>query len=358
MVLVTVLIFLGLLLLLVLVHEWGHFFVARRAGCTVEEFGFGFPPRLFSIKRGRTVFSFNLLPIGGFVRIEGEDMQTANPPPTDFGSKSASWRVAILAAGVAMNVVLAFALLTVQASIGYPTLVTGRSGELRGVKTYITDVAPDSPANTAGLQALDRLVSINGITNPTVEDVQRTAQEKGGQELTVEIERQGQHEVLKLVPRINPPAGEGALGIGLAATALQKVPWWQAPLTGLRRTGEMLVAIVTQFAAIIGRLWREGSVGQTLTGPVGIAVYTNEAARLGASYVLEFAALISLNLALINILPFPALDGGRILFVTLEKIFRRRLPFRVEKLTHAIGFAVLIGLMLLVTFKDIARFWP
>ncbi len=113
MVLVTVLVFLGLLLLLVLVHEWGHFFVARRAGCRVEEFGFGFPPKLFSFKRGGTMYSINALPIGGFVRIEGEDMQTPNPPPTDFGSKSAGWRIAILAAGGALDVGLGAGVLSI-----------------------------------------------------------------------------------------------------------------------------------------------------------------------------------------------------------------------------------------------------
>ncbi len=357
MVLVTVIVFLGLLLLLVLVHEWGHFFVARRAGCRIEEFGFGFPPKLFSIKRGGTEYSFNALPIGGFVRIEGEDMQTTNPPPTDFGSKLASWRVAILAAGVAMNVVLAVVLLTIQAGIGYPTLVTSRAGELKDVKTYVTEVADNSPAASAGIKTLDRIVVIDGTANPTVEDIQRVVHNKAGTEVPVEIERQGQHQTLSLIPRINPPEGEGALGVGLASTALQKVPWWKAPWVGMVRTWQMLTAIVVQFSEIIGRLVREGNVGGTLTGPIGIAVYTQEATRLGVSYVLEFAALISLNLALINILPLPALDGGRILFVVLEKLFRRRMPFRVERMTHAIGFAVLIGLMLLITYKDIARFW-
>lgn len=357
MVLVTALVFLGLLLLLVLVHEWGHFFVARRAGCRVEEFGFGFPPKLFSIKRGGTVYSFNALPIGGFVRIEGEDMQTQDPPVTDFGSKSAGWRMAILAAGVAMNVVLAAVLLTIQAGIGFPTLVTDQVTDPRDVKTYVTEVASGSPAGAAGIKELDRVVLIDGRMNPTVEDIQHVVRDKAGQAVPVEIERQGQHQTLSLVPRVNPPEGEGALGVGLASTALQKVPWWKAPWVGMVRTEQMLVAIVGQFSEIVGRLVREGNVGGALTGPIGIAVYTTEATRLGASYVLEFAALISLNLALINILPLPALDGGRILFVLLEKLFRRRMPFKVERMTHAIGFAVLIGLMLLVTFKDIARFW-
>lgn len=357
MVLVTVIVFFGLLLLLVLVHEWGHFFVARRAGCRVEEFGFGFPPKLFALKRGGTVYSFNALPIGGFVRIEGENMQTQQPPASDFGSKSALWRMAILAAGVAMNVVLAVVLLTIQAGIGFPTVVTDRASDLKDVKTYITDVVAGSPASTAGIKVLDRIVVIDGKTNPTVEVIQQVVRDKAGQEVSVEIERQGRHQTLALTPRANPPEGEGALGVGLASTALEKVPWWKAPWMGVTRTGQMLVAIVVQFSEIISRLMRDGTTGGALTGPIGIAVYTQEATRMGASYVLEFAALISLNLALINILPLPALDGGRILFVVLEKLFRRRMPFKVERMTHAIGFALLIGLMLLITFKDIVRFW-
>lgn len=358
MLVVTILIFAALLLALVLVHEFGHFITAKWAGCRVEEFGFGFPPRLLGIRKGETTYSFNLLPIGGFVKIEGEDMNNPAPGPTSFAAKSATWRTIILSAGVAMNVVLSAVLLSVQAGIGYPTAVTSQNAsELSEIKTYIMNVAPDSPADQAQLKEFDRIVKINDISNPRLEQVQEIARQQAGQAIHLEIDRQGQRQTLTLTPRVNPPAGEGALGVSLAATGLTRLPWWQAPWAGIQRTGAMLVAIVSQFGLILQRLVSQGTLGETLTGPIGIAVYTKEATAMGASYVLEFAALISLNLAIINILPLPALDGGRILFVFLEKLLGRRLPGKIEQLTHNIGFAVLILLMILITVKDVRRFF-
>lgn len=358
MIWLTVVVFVVLLLVLVLAHEFGHFYAAKKAGCKVEEFAFGFPPRLFSIQKGETRYSFNLLPLGGYVKIEGEDMEDPNPPESSFASKSASWRIFILAAGVIMNVVVAALFLSVQAGVGMPTLVTDENrDQLTDLKTYVLDVSENSPAQEAGLKELDRIVDLEGIASPTITEVQRIVDEQAGSPISVEIERQGQHEFLEIVPRVNPPTGEGALGIGLGATGLEKSAWWKAPLVGLERTWQMLVAIVSQFAIIIGRVFSGGLVGESLTGPVGIAIYTNEVTRLGLPYVLEFGALISLNLALINILPIPALDGGRILFVILEKVFGRRFPGKVEQITHTVGFAFLILLMILITVKDVQRFF-
>lgn len=358
MIVITVLLFVGLLLALVLVHEWGHFIAAKKAGCNVEEFGFGFPPRLFSFTYHNTRYSLNLLPIGGFVKIEGEDMQDPAPGPTSFGSKSATWRIIILSAGVIMNVVLATVLLMIQGVVGYPTVVTAENEQtLFDHHTYVVEVAPNSPAATAGVTAMDRIVSIGAQTNPTIEQVQTETTAHAGKSLPLIIDRQGDQQTLALEPRVNPPAGEGALGVSLAATGLQKVPVWQAPWFGIKRTGTMLAAIVSQFWHVIQKLLADGNIGGGLTGPIGIAVYTSEAAKLGISYILEFGALISLNLALINILPFPALDGGRIVFVIAEKVLRRRLPVKIEQTTHLIGFVLLIGLMLAITFRDVRRFF-
>src|SRR3989338_5442793 len=276
MLLATILIFLGLLLVLVLVHEWGHFIVAKKAGCTVEEFGFGFPPRVFGRMWHGTLYSLNLLPLGGFVKIQGEDMDDPNPSATSSASKSAPWRIAILCAGVAMNMLLA-------------------------------------------------------------------------------IERAGQHITLDITARANPPEGQGALGISLGETGLHTTVWWKAPWEGAKRTWEMKIGITSQFAGLIQKLFQKESVGQVLTGPIGIAIYTREAASLGISYFLEFAAMISINLAIINILPLPALDGGRVLFVIIEKAIGRRVPGKVESYAHTTGFLLLIGLMIAITFKDIAR---
>lgn len=358
MILITTIVFAVLLLALVLGHEWGHLMAAKKAGCNVEEFGFGFPPRIIAKVWRGTKYSLNLLPLGGFVKIEGEDRQDPSPGPGSFASKSAGWRILILSAGVLMNVVLAYALLTVQAAVGMPQIVTEKNGHaLTDLKTYILDVAERSPASEAGIKSLDRIVRVQDIQDPLIDQVQQQIDVSKGKELTIEVERQGKHETFTVKPRENPPAGEGPVGIALGAAGLQRSPIWQAPFAGLKRTGEMLVGIVAQFAMIIQRLVAGGGVGETLTGPVGIAVYTNEVTRMGLPYILEFGALISLNLAIINILPLPALDGGRILFVLLEKIAGRRFPGKVEQITHTIGFVVLILLMVLITYKDVQKFF-
>lgn len=354
----TIVVFVGLLLLLVLAHEWGHFVVAKKAGCEVEEFGFGFPPRLASFKWHGTLYSLNLFPIGGFVKIAGENMDEPAPGPDSFASKSAGWRVGILAAGVTMNVLVAWVLLSVQGVIGVPVLVTEKNeGVLANQLTYILEVAPGSPAAAAGLKALDRIERLDNVSQPSLPQVQRIVAERAGGEVALEIERQGQHENLTIIPRANPPVGEGALGVSLASTGLMRVPWWEAPSHGVWRTYAMLREIIVQFALIIGRLFREGASPDTLTGPIGIAVYANEVTKLGASYVLEFGALISLNLAIINILPIPALDGGRIMFVMIESVLGRRWPGKIENISHTVGFMALILLMILITFKDIQRYF-
>ncbi|MEK7499479.1 MAG: RIP metalloprotease RseP [Patescibacteria group bacterium] len=358
MVVATIAIFLGMLLALVLVHEWGHFIVAKKAGCTVEEFGFGFPPKLFSKMWRGTLYSFNLLPLGGFVKIEGENMDEEHPSASSFASKSASWRIAILSAGVIMNLVLAVVLLGIESGIGAPTIVTPENkASLSNIMTYVLEVSPNSPAADAGLQAYDRVVKYGELTQPGVLDIQTSTKRFAGTEVALEIERAGKHINLTVIPRTNPPEGQGALGIALGETGLLKSPWYMAPVEGVKRTGYMISGIVDQFAGLLQKIFQRESVGQVLTGPIGIAIYTKEAASLGLSYFLEFAAMISINLAIINILPLPALDGGRILFVIIEKIFGRRVPGYVESYVHTAGFVLLIGLMIAITFKDIHRYF-
>jgi len=358
MVWLAVVVFVGLLLALVLVHELGHLIAAKQAGCNVEEFGFGFPPRVASFTWKGTRYSFNAIPLGGFVKIEGEDMGEEAPGPGSFASKSAPWRIYILAAGVLMNMLFAAVLFSWQGVIGVPILVEeDNAAELANHLTYIVDVVPGTPAEQAGLQSFDRIVTIEGIEQPSIDEVVTAIDSRVGEPLTLTVDRQGVKHELQATPRENPPTEEGALGVSLIATGLTKVPFWQAPWHGIERTYEMTVAIVVQFWEIAGRLISEGSAGETLTGPVGIAIYTNEATKLGFTYVLEFGALISINLALINILPIPALDGGRILFVAIEAVLRRRLPPKFEQTAHTVGFVSLIALMILVTWRDILRFF-
>ncbi|MDP3997207.1 MAG: RIP metalloprotease RseP [Candidatus Andersenbacteria bacterium] len=358
MVWLTILVILGLLLVLVLAHELGHFATAKWFGCGVEEFGFGFPPRLVAWKRGGTVYSLNLLPIGGFVKIKGEDMAEEKPGPNSFGNKLAYQRVIILAAGVFMNVVAAFVLLTVQAVVGVPTLITDQNAPATSSQqTYVLEVSPGSPADQAGVKSLDRIVSIAGVNTPGIAQIQEISQENAGKSVALVLDRSGQEIPVSLEPRVNPPENEGSMGIALAATGLVKKTWWQAPWAGLQRTWDITRLTAEQFTIITGRLFHGQSVGADVSGPVGIAIYANEATKMGLSYVLEFAALISLNLAIINILPFPALDGSRILFVLVEKMRGRKIAGRTEQITHTVGFALLLLLMVLITFKDIRKFF-
>lgn len=359
MLLLTVIVFVVLLLAVVLVHEWGHFMAAKRAGCQVEEFGFGFPPKILGVKWHGTLYSLNLIPLGGFVKIEGEDMTDANPTPSSFAGKSASWRIFILAAGVTMNVVLAWVLLSVQGLVGVPTIITeDNQHALSNLKTYVLSVAPNSPAEAAGLQEFDRLVRVGSVHSPSVAQVQDVALAAQGQEIEIVINRQGVDMSFQLAPRSTPPANEGPLGVSLTATGLQKVVWWKAPWHGLQRTWLLLTAIVAAFGGMLSQIATTGTISGDIAGPVGIAVLTNEVTNLGLAYILEFSALISLNLALINIFPFPALDGGRIVFVLLE-ILRggKKMSAHIERYVHAAGFAFLIILMLLITFRDIKRFF-
>ena len=358
MLILTIVVFIGLLLILVLVHEWGHFIVAKKSGCNVEEFAFGFPPRLFSYKWGDTRYVFNLLPIGGYVKIEGEDMQEAHPGEKSFATKSVPWRISILAAGVFMNIVLAVFLLTIQSVVGVPSLANDANiDKITDIKTFIVDIDKNSPAELAGMESLDRVVMIGGIMNPTIDKIRDQVSVANGKELMVEIDRAGVHRTLSLSPRLNPPPGEGALGVALRETGLVKEKWYLAPLGGVKRTWEMLSAIIYQFGLIVQRLFTGGVAGETVTGPIGIAVYTNEVTNLGLPYVLEFAALISINLAIINILPFPALDGGRIMFVLFEAIFGRKLPGKIEQVSHLAGFGLLILLMIVITWRDVTKYF-
>ncbi|MEO6077784.1 MAG: site-2 protease family protein, partial [Candidatus Andersenbacteria bacterium] len=289
-----ILIFIAMLLVLVLVHEWGHFFVAKKAGCKVEEFGFGFPPRLLSKTWRGTLYSLNLFPIGGFVKIEGENMEESTDEkisPTSFASKSAKWRIAILSAGVIMNLVFAAFLLTIESAIGAPTLVTEKNaGTLTDIKTYAVDVVKDSPAQQAGIQLYDHIVSIEDIQNPSLAQVQEITKQNAGKDMHIGIDRNGQDIAIVVTPRANPPEGQGALGISLSETGLEKSPIYLAPIKGIERTGIMAWTIVSQFGILIAKLFENQNVGQALTGPIGIAIYTKQAVSMGLSYFLEFAA--------------------------------------------------------------------
>ena len=370
---ITIIVLVLILGVLIFVHELGHFVVAKKSGAKVEEFGFGFPPRLFGLYRNKdgkwkkiagnkeikdepnTIYSINWLPLGGFCKIKGEDGSSAKESDS-FGSKPIWKRVLILSAGVIMNILLAMVLFSVCFMIGLPQAVDSISGDVRNEKIQIAYVSKESPAENSGLSLGDEIVMINGQSYGEVSEMQDAIKEYAGDEINVQVMRGGEEVNMDVTPRENPPGEEGALGIGLVKTGIVSYPWYTAIWKGILATFTVTIAIIVGFYEIIKNLIMGQPVTADIAGPVGIAVLTGQMARMGLVYVLQFAAILSINLAIINILPFPALDGGRILFLIIEKIKGKPVDQRIENLIHTVGFAMLIILLLFVTFKDVLRF--
>lgn len=356
--LVTVVFFILLLSLLVLAHEWGHFAVARRLRIRVEEFAFGFPPRLWSRVHRRTRFSWNLVPLGGYVRIFGEGGE-AQHDPTSFSSRSFGERLAVVVAGVVMNVVLAWLLFSLGHGLGLPTVV-GEGDKAAGSRVTIVAVGGGTPAEHAGLEFGDAITEFRiqnvGFKISGVDEVQQLVEAHRGEEITIVVERSGRTLAVQATPRVSPPAGEGALGIAMAQVALVRSPWWRAPWDGLKTTASAALAILQAFGGVLADLFSRGRVSADVAGPVGMFFFADQTRRLGLAYLLEFAGVVSVNLALINILPLPALDGGRVLFLFIEKLRGGvRVNERWEQAIHTIGLVLLLILMAAITYRDVVR---
>jgi len=323
----TLVIFLVVLALLVLVHELGHFFAARKAGMKVHEFGFGFPPKLFSKKIGETEYSFNLLPLGGFVRIKGEDGGAVNELDS-FGYQKAWKRIIVLVAGVTMNFVLAGILLGIGFMIGLPTDVS--EGIDKGAilveqqKVLVQMVEKGSPAEKVGIKFGDEVVSINNEAVKSSQGMVVFVRAHSKEELSLKIRRGKEDLSLKATPGIIK-TGETAprLGLMLADAGVVRYPWYMAIYKGFIAACIGLVNIFIAFYILIKNLIIGKGLAFDVSGPVGIAVMVGQSAKLGINYLINVTAMISLSLAAINILPIPALDGGRILFIIVEKIFRK-----------------------------------
>ncbi len=354
----TIVVFLLILGLLIFVHELGHFIMAKRAGAKVEEFGFGFPPRVFGKKVGETIYSLNLIPLGGFVKILGEGGEERKNPKS-FANKSIFQRFKVLIAGVVMNLVLAAVLLSIGFSLGLPTIVEEGKEGIGEAKIQIVSVAPNSPAAAAGIKIGDeiRQLTINKLQFAinSVEKVQNLTKDYAGREITLGIKRGGENLEFKLAPRKVPPEGEGPMGVALAKVALISYPWYKAIWLGFITTLNLIFAFILAFAKLLKDLIFGGILTAEVSGPVGIAVLTSQMTKLGFIYVLQFTAIISINLAIINAFPFPALDGGRILFLVIEKIKGSPVSQKLERMVHTAGFIFLMGLIVLITFRDIRR---
>ncbi|OGH92748.1 MAG: hypothetical protein A2534_01310 [Candidatus Magasanikbacteria bacterium RIFOXYD2_FULL_39_9] len=375
---VTLLIFIAVLAVLVISHEWGHFMVARKSGMKVYEFGFGFPPRLFGIQltkdangnkkwkfawRGKdddltqgTVYSFNLIPLGGFVRIKGEDGQESGPD--SFAAQKDWKKAATLLAGVGMNIILAFVLLSIGFMAGAPQAVDNLppGTKVEDRRLEIMEVMEGKPASVGGLQSGDIIMALDALQDPTVQAMQEYVDAHKDQDIKVTVKRGDQTLEKNIHPFVYPDTGKGGLGVSLVEVGLVRYSWYKSIYYGGIMTGLYLKEILFSFGYLISGLFAGAPVGESLSGPVGIAVMTGKVARLGFNYLLNFIALLSLNLAIINVLPIPALDGGRFLFLLIGKLKGKAVEQKYEQVAHGIGFLVLISLVVLITIKDIGTF--
>ena len=360
---ITFLIFLVVIGVLVIVHEFGHFIMAKKAGMKVEEFGFGFPPRICGIKKGETLYSINAIPFGGFVKILGEDGDSKDNPRS-FSSKPTWHRFKVIAAGVSMNFLLAVFLLMIGNFFGLRIGLVDDQNIPAGVKDpqiQIIQVEQDSPADKSGLQILDEIKGFKLASGATIEakttkDVQDTVMQHSSEKLKILIQRGNEILEKDIEPRKNPPAGQGAMGIQLAMTGIVTYPWYEAIWRGAYDAVILTYNTIYGYYILFSTLLFKGSLVAQVSGPIGIATLTGQAARVGINYLLQFVAMISINLAVLNFIPFPALDGGRAVLLLLEKARRKPLNKRLENMINTVGFSLLIALMIYVTIKDISRF--
>lgn len=352
----TLIIFLLIFGLLVFVHEFGHFIMAKRAGVAVEEFGFGFPPKIVGWRRGGTLYSLNWIPLGGFVRIKGESGE-ARTDPRSFAAQGIGKRAMILLAGVAMNFLLGAALLSVGFMVGLPKVVEDlpSAARVRNRELQVFQVLPESPAARSGLKSGDMILRVNGTDVTTLEDF-RNAIERAGARAEVQYRRGNETGSITVTPEVLRETGRSGIGVGVSATGIVSYPWYLAPFYGTMETVRYIREVAAALGALLGGLLFTGRLTVDLSGPVGIAVATGEVARLGFVYLLQFTALLSVNLGVINVLPIPALDGGRLLFLGIEGVRRRPVSPRIEGLFIRIGFLLLMLLVLFVTYHDLLRY--
>jgi regulator of sigma E protease len=353
----TVLIFIITLSILVLVHELGHFLMAKKMGVKVEEFGIGIPPKLFGIKIGETLYTINLLPIGGFVKLFGEEyneLDHKNKSKHDenrtFVNKKPWQKTLIVLGGVIGNFLLGWLIFSYLVTQGIPVPTN---------KVIVEKITKNSPAFFAGLQEKDIIKKIifenNTInltsTNTLIEKTKKSA----GKNIRLLVQRSQQEFTIDLVPRINPPKGEGPLGISVTSYVEKKYPWYSAPFYGLIEAFSITSKIASELGKMIFGFITFQKQKIDVAGPIGIANLAGQAIKFGRNAFLEFLALLSLNLAIINIFPFPALDGGRLIFVLYEGITKKKPNKNFEKYTNLIGFIVLLSLAALITVSDIIK---
>lgn len=358
----SALIFIVVLLLLVLVHEFGHFIVAKKAGIRVDEFAFGFPPKLWSWKRGETTYALNALPIGGYVKIYGEDANDVSLDDRErsFTAQPRLVQGAVIVAGILCNLLFAWLLFTAAFMIGTPAPADGGDGfPVTDVRLMVTGVLPDSPALAAGLLSGDALLALSdGVSEvpvTTPEDVIAFVSVREGTPLTLSFARGGEEHTVAVTPVAGLIPDAAAIGISMDTIGTLRLPPHVALWEGLEKTTQFTQLIAVGIWDFLANIFVGRSDFSAVSGPVGIVREVGEAAGFGFTNLLLFTALISINLAVINIIPFPALDGGRLLFIVIEGVMRRPIKPVIANAFNIAGFALLMLLMVAVTYNDIIK---
>jgi regulator of sigma E protease len=352
---ISIITFLIVLSILILVHEFGHYWAAKRSGVLVEEFGIGYPPRIFGKKIGETLYSINILPFGGFVRLHGEMVEEGvTKPGRAFINKNKKTRATITLAGVVMNFLLAILAFAIVYSF------SGVSRETNDVR--VVEVVAGSPAQTAKILVGDIVRKVDDEEVSSVAKFVELIDARKGERTILEIERiaggEKTFQKINIRPREDPPEDEGPLGIVITSVEIYYPPAWQRPFVGIYYgIKEALFwggTLVKGFAGLIKNLF-VGEVPKDVAGPVGIFALTSRAAEYGILPLINFVGILSINLVILNILPFPALDGGRLLFIGIESVIGKKVLPKLEATIHTIGMAILILLLLAITIHDIRR---
>jgi regulator of sigma E protease len=362
----SILLFLAVLFVLVLVHEWGHFITAKKTGMRVDEFAIGFPPKLFGVKKGETEYNFNLLPIGGYVKIFGENAEEAASDQDKkdvsraFGSRPKWAQAVVLLAGITMNILFAWFLFTITLMVGVPTAVDEADAS-PSAEMYVAGTLPNSPADGV-LPAGSVIVAAESdgdiLKTVTPSAFSTFVTEHAPQPVVVTYELDGTASTVELVPQKGLVANEAEryiVGTSLSLVETRKEGPVSAVLHGAKMTVEGIVSITVGLYTLI----KDAVVGQAdltnIAGPVGIVSMVGDAAAFGIVPLLTFTAIISLNLAVVNLLPFPALDGGRLVFVIIEAVTRKQVPPQWTGYINLVGFVLLLVIMAAVTFNDVTR---
>ena len=373
----TIVAFVLVLSVFVFVHELGHFGTARFFGIKSEEFGLGFPPRVlgyYKDKDGKwkfvrgnkkvedasdTIYSLNYVPLGGFVKIKGEDaIDGQSIDPDSFIAKPIWQRSIVISAGVTMNLILAVVLLSIGLMFGIPQSLDGLNDRavITNHKIVVAEAIKDSPAAKAGIKIGDSIESANGESIKSFADLQNFNEKSIGKTVNYVINRGEKKFQFEIKPEKRVETGKGGIGIAAVETGLVSYPWYWAPWEGLKQTVTLTGAILHAFYIMFHDIFTGKGVSADVAGPVGIAALTGQVARMGFIYLLQFTAMLSINLAIINFLPIPALDGGRLLFMIIEKIKGRPVKRELETAIHNVGFILLMVMVVFVTYKDIAKY--